>query len=305
MDSGLLQPLAKILLLVGVGVICRLLGIITKSGIEQLKVLILQVTLPIMLFVSMGRGSLSSLVHQGGLVFICGILVPLLGYVLGAGLGRLFRLSPEQASVVRVNVALSNTSFVGFPVCTALWGAAGSPFAVSYDAGMSLVLVVLAPWGYGRSSRTLPWREVFLNPVIWGALLGAAWSALGLPLSGWPADAIAILGDATMPLSLLLVGALAEPSKVRIGELLPLTAYLLGRLAVVPAAAWLLACGLKLADVPAAIVVMEAAMPASIVATVMAQQYDADTRLAATGAFLSVPLSFATIPLLAALTGIR
>ncbi len=305
MDSGLLQPLAKIMLLVAAGATCRMLGIITEPGVRQLEALVLQVTLPIMLFVSMGKGGLSSLVRQGGPMFVCGILVSLLGYVLGAGLGRLFRLSPEQASVVKVNAALSNTTFVGLPVCTALWGSAGSVLALTYDLGMSLVFFTLAPWGYGRSSRGLPWRQVCLNPMIWGGILGAVVSASGLRLSGWPVEAITILGDATIPLSLLLVGALAEPARIRIGTLLPLTAYLLGRLIVVPVAAWLLVCALRLATIPAAVVFLQSAMPASVVATVMARQYGADARLAATGAFLSVPLSFVTVPLLATIAGIR
>ena len=42
------------------------------------------------------------------------------------------------------------------------------------------------------------------------------------------------------------------------------------------------------------------AMPASVIVTVMAEEYGADAALASTGAFLSVLASLLTIPLVAA-----
>lgn len=298
---SLLQPMAEITILVTLGMACRTLGILSESGTKQLAALVMRIVLPAMIFVSLARSDLASMVQQGPVAFLAGAVVPIVGYAIGVLVARLLRLEPQQASVVRVNASFSNTAFVGIPVCTALWGVQGTVLAVLYDQGLNLPLLTLASWGYGMSSRKATWRQVLLNPLLWSAALGLAWALVGLGLDGWLANVLTTLSNATIPLSLLVAGAMIQPGSIPGRMVLPLTGYVLARLVLVPLGAWLLALAVGLQGVVAGVIILQAAMPASVMATLMAEQYGADARLAATGAFLSVLLSFITLPLLAML----
>ena len=299
--ESLLPPLTQIAFLVAVGALARMKGILSNTGTRDMSRLILSVTLPIMLFVSGTQSNLGDLARQGTIVFLAGILCPLLGFGIGALIAWLCKLSPSQTSVVRVGASLSNTAFVGIPVCAALWGAQGALLAAIYDQGINLPLLILAPLAYGQSSRTGLWRPLLLAPMVWGLALGILWNATGIALSPWIANPLNAIGNITLPLSLIMVGALAIPDEIGTQMVRPLLAFLSSRLVLVPVAVWLLVLLIGWRDTGASVIVLQAAMPASVTATVMAKEYGADSGLAASGAMLSIFLSLLTIPLIATL----
>jgi predicted permease len=295
-----LQILIEIALLVATGAVCRRLNVLNEAGTRQLSRLVLWITLPAALFISAAQSDLADLITYGPVAFAAGALVPLFGYAIGALTTRLLGLGSPQASVVRVNAAFSNTAFVGIPVCTALWGPKGALLAAFFDQGLTLPLFTLAPWGYGRSSNGQAWRQILTAPIVWGLVLGIAWNLLGLELWAWLEKPLDTLGSTTAPLSLMLVGAMARPAHVETRMASSLVAYLGTRLILVPAAVLVVMLALGLGGLGAAITVVMSAMPASVIATVMAEEYGADAALAGTGAFLSVLVSLLTIPLVAA-----
>ena len=300
LHESLWQPLIQIALLVGIGGLCRLTGILSDRGTSEIGNLVLRVTLPVLLFVAGTRSDLLTLARAGPLVVLAGVLVPLVGYGIGALTARLFKLPAGQASIVRVNASLSNTAFVGIPVCTALWGAQGALLAALFDQGLNLPLFTLAPLEYGRASQKATWRWLVMSPMIWGLVLGVLWNLSGLGFPPWIAAPLGAVGDITLPLSLILIGALAVPSGLKAG-IKPLAAFLLSRLVFVPLIVWILTLAIGFRGVAAWVTVIQSAMPASVTATVMAKEYGADSELAATGALYSVVLSLLTIPLIVAI----
>ncbi len=299
--ASLLPPLIQIALFVAIGAFARIKGILTSAGTQELCRLIMSVTLPIMLFVTGAQTDLADLARQGALVFLAGILCPFLGFGIGALIAWLFRLGPSQTSVVRVGASLSNTAFVGIPVCAALWGSQGALLAALYDQGINVPLLILAPLAYGRSSRSHAsvWRPLLLAPMIWGLALGILWNLSHLPLPSWAANPLTTIGGITLPLSLVVVGAMAIPDEVGTRIARPLLAFLSARLVFVPLAVWLLMLLIGWHETGASVIVLQTAMPASVMATVMAKEYGADATLAASGAMLSVLGALVTIPLIA------
>jgi predicted permease len=294
------QPLTQVTFLVAVGVFCRRVGILSDATVGGLSKLVLQVTLPILLFISGAHSDLQDLAFQGPVVFLAGILIPCLGYGVGAVIAYLFKLSVRQASVIRVGASLSNTAFVGIPICTALWGTQGALLAALFDQGINVPLLTLAPLEYGRTSH-LAWRPLLLSPMAWGLVAGILWNLSGWGIAPWADAPLSVLGNVTFPLSLILVGALTVPGGMQMSMLKPLAAFLSSRLVLVPMLVWGLTLLLGLHGTGAAVAVMQSAMPASVTATVMAGEYGADAHLAASAALLSVILSLVTIPIIAAM----
>ncbi len=304
-DAGLVQPIAALLILVGIGLLCRALGVITEAGQKQLTRLVMNVFVPVMLFMAGLNSDPARLARDSGLVFLAGLFLPLLGYALGALVARAARLSSAHASVVRVSASLCNTAFVGIPVCTALWGPQGALLAAVYDQALNFPLLTLAPMEYGAKQGRAPWRDLFLTPILWGLVFGVACKLIGVALPAWAVNPLNMVGSATLPLSLILVGSLALPERVGRGMARPLAAVVGSRLIVVPLAALALVSLLGLRGVAAGVMVLQTAMPASVLATVMAKEYKADADLAAAGALMTVLLSAVTLPLIITLLSLR
>jgi predicted permease len=104
------------------------------------------------------------------------------------------------------------------------------------------------------------------------------------------------LGQGTTPLVLLALGVALRPSAVRDSRV-PLTAALLLKLGVTPLAMLALgrACGLH--GEVAAIGVLQGAMPAAVMASVLSEINDLDGDFAVAAVFVTTILSAVTIPL--------
>jgi malate permease and related proteins len=302
-QAGAWQPLLQVVFLAGVGAACRLTGILKDSSISDLGKLVLMITFPVMLFVTGAQSDLVVLLRQGPVVLLAGIFVPLAGYAIGAAVSRGLRLPARQASVVRVTAACSNTAFVGIPLCTALWGLEGTLLAALFDLGLNAPLLTLPALDYGRSAKSVPWKQIVFSPMVWGLILGLLWNWLGPELPQWAATPLTALGSVTLPLSLVLVGAMAASSKVHVGQIRPLGALLASRLVLAPLAAWAITLIIGFHGTGAAVIVLQSAMPASVAATVMAKEYGGDADLASAGALLTVVLCLVTVPIMAALVG--
>ena len=302
-NSAATEPLVQVVFLAGTGVFCRLSGILGEESVRDLSKLVLQVTLPLLLFVTGVQSNLSRLFHQGLVVVTAGVFVPLLGYGVGALVSRILRLSDRHSSVVRVTASLSNTAFIGIPLCTAFWGAEGTLMAALFDFGLNVPLLTLPPLEYGRGATSMPWRILVFSPLVWGLILGLSCNWAGLAMPAWAATPLGVLGKVTLPLSLVLVGALVAPTKIGADLLKPLAALLVSRLVLAPLATWILIRALGLHGTGAAVIVLQTAMPASVAATVMAKEYGGEASLAAACALLSVGFALLTVPLIAA--GIR
>lgn len=301
LDLNLLQPLATVLILVGLGMVCRVAGLISDAGQRDISALVLKVFVSIMLFMAGLQGDPGVLARQGPLVAVAGLAFPYMGFGLGALTARLFRLPARQASVVRVSASLCNTAFVGIPVCTALWGAEGALLAAIYDQFLNIPLLTVPPLEYGQGRGQPAWRSLLLAPMMWGLVLGVGWNLLGLGIPTWVEAPLTLVSSATLPLSLILVGSLAIPSQMGAGMLRPLAAFLSSRLVIVPLAALAVVTLLGARGIGAGVAVLQAAMPASVMATVMAKEYQADANLASAGALLSIVLSVITLPVMATL----
>jgi len=118
-------------------------------------------------------------------------------------------------------------------------------------------------------------RNTIIHPVVLPVLAGMAWNALGLPLPAVADEILQTLGQAVVPLCLVLIGmslayyGVQGAVKTAIGlsvlKLLVLPALVLG------VAHW----GFHLHGMPLAVVVMMAAMPIGSNALIFAQRYHA------------------------------
>ena len=228
-------------------------------------------------------------------------------------------LPPAGPSVRAISAVFGNSVQVGIPMAAALFGETGLAIHLAIVSLHALVLLSLATTlvelDIARASHvdthlatTLlnTARNTIIHPVVLPVLIGMTWNVAGLPVPEVADEILQTLGQAVVPLCLVLIGmslayyGVQGAAKVAVG-LSVLKLLVLPSLVLV-VAHW----GFHLTGVPLAVVVMMAAMPIGSNALIFAQRYhalEAETTAAtvfSTLAFaLTAPLWLAVLGLLA------
>jgi predicted permease len=305
----LATPFLTILFLLLVGVALRRWRLITLDGARQMTSLVLNVTLPPLIFVALATEITPAEFSRTPLLVVMGFVCPLIGYAVSAAIGRLPLFPPARRSTLQAAVGMLNTTFVGYPVCQGLLGSRGLFYAVLYDAGFTLLMSTLSiwfmSWSSQRGTRSLAdsLRDLARSPLMWSVTLGVTWGVLGWPMPAWFRVPLHTLGQATTPLALLAVGALVRSTEhstatpqYRVQLRWQLVILTIARLIVVPALVWALVLLLRVEHTAAAVIVLQTAMPTAVATTAMAEQYGGDSAFASAGVILSTFLSVLTLP---------
>ena len=288
-------------------------GLLAETMEEPLSKLTIQVAIPCTLFLSCLRYMNAELLKEVGWLLLLPLVSMLIAWGLAAAAARLFRIERERRGLFCVVFALSNSIFIGLPLCQSFFGDAALPFVTLYfpcNTLMFWTFGVAALSADGGQPYKLAWgavRRVFSPPLL-AAIAGTA-----VALAGWkPPEflnfietAIEYVGGLTTPLSLLIVGAMLSRmgrDAFRLGK--AGTVALLGRFLVVPALTLglcLLARHLGLADMPdtammVSVFTLEAAMPVMNQAVIMARVCRADHALSARLLTASCLLGFVLLP---------
>ncbi|HYQ15517.1 MAG TPA: AEC family transporter, partial [Polyangiaceae bacterium] len=210
---------------------------------------------------------------------------------------RALELDASQTTALFLATALGNTSFLGFPLCSALLGESSLPLAVVYDQlGSFLLLSIVAPLALAKvsaGSRATPGqlaRRVLLFPPFVALLLAI------LPLP-WPPALQPVLSAAAAPLVPLAIFAVGL--KLSFSPPRPARAFALGlglKLLLFPCIGWLLARALGAQGLVLKVAVLESAMPTMITAGAMLMAYDVASDLAAAFVSWGLILSLLSVP---------
>jgi predicted permease len=311
---GIAIPFLTILILLLTGTALRRWGMVTRKGASEMTRLVLNVTLPPLILITLATEITPAELSRAPLLVGMGILGPLVGYLVAAGLGTLPGLSSGRRATLQATIGMLNTTFVGYPVCRALLGDQGLLYAVLYDAGFTLVMSTLSVWlmswssrnGTGKFSESA--RDLLRSPMLWSVVVGLTWGAFGWPMPEWIRMPLGTLGQATTPLALLTVGMLAapttphsmecdvEPTPRRAVERLQLGLLTAARLLVTPALMWVLMVLLRIDRAAAAVIVLQTAMPSAVASAALSEQYGGDSTFAATAVVATTFLSLLTLP---------
>jgi predicted permease len=273
--------------------------------------------MPALLFRTTARIDLGALPWSTLAVYF-GPLVVLLLAVYGWQRAR-GGLPTAGPGVRAITACFGNTVLLGIPIAAALFGDLGLTLHVAIVSVHALtilsILTVLveldlararsrdaaggAPHGLWRTLRSTV-RSTVVHPVVTPLAVGVAWNLLGLPIPEPADEALKLLGQAGVPLALVVLGlsfadqrgdALRQAAGSTPGLaaakllLLPALVYAAGR--------W----GAGLDGVPLAVVVMCAALPTGANALIFAQRYDTLVGEVAVATVASTLAFVATAPL--------
>lgn len=162
---------------------------------------------------------------------------------------------------------------------------------------VNIIAVVALAWWSGQrvTARTIA-RNLARNPIILATLAGALTNLSGVPLPGFVANALEILGGVALGLGLLCVGG---GLVLQLQGAYPVTVILTDALKLLglPTLTWLLCRWMGVSEHMTVAACFFAALPAAPNAYIMARQLGGDARLMASIITTQTLLSMVTVPL--------
>lgn len=270
-----------------------LLSRLTQVDVRTMARVIFNVLSPALVFTLMVTSTLS-LADFGRMALFC-VLVTVAAALASAAVGKALHL--DRASLIGfvLAVAFSNSGNYGLPVVMFAFGREALTHASVYFVTSSILMYTAGVFLAASGRRTL--RESFVGiakvPAVWGVLAAAVVMIGGLQVPEPLMRPVSLLTDASLPMMLLVLG-------MQLGQAglpehrAPLAAAVLLSLLVTPAIAIALASAL-LAGPAFQAGVLQASMPAAIVTTIIALEFDVAPRFVTSVVFLSTLLSPITL----------
>ncbi len=294
-----LQQMLVILFAVATGYLAHRLGYLNAQVDKKLSKLITHITIPAL--------TLASVINTEGptleeikSVFLVILLFYGLSLILSMVLSPVIGGTALQKGVWRFSLVISNAAFIGYPVIEGLLGSEGLFYAVIMVLPMTILNFTLAPIMVGGGQAQFSWRKILTSGTVCAVL------ALAITLTGYRPPALIgamtdIVGDVTIPLSLLVLGSLLAdmPAKSVLSSprLWVMTAI---RLLAMPAILALILGLLPINDTLMKVAVLQIGMPVALNGSAMCMEYGGDTETMARGVFLTTVLCILTIPVVAA-----
>ena len=317
--------LLGLFLLIGAGILAARLRILPKEASPYFSTLLLKITLPCTIFISLATKEYDpSFIKDSLLTLGIGLIAFPAMQLLGSAGARLLRVPEGKRGIWAYCCAYPNTGFMGFPICLALFGAEGLALAVIYNITFNIYVYSIGAMaiagdgagdagdaagaasasgsagGQGAPAGRPSLKKVLFTGINFSVLLSLIFYFGRIPVPGPAVIPLTHLSNITTPLSMLITGIAIGQS--RGAELFS------DRDAWTASAARLLICPLLrfavLSHLPirnrmiVSVVSVIMGMPVPGVTTVLAETYHGNLSMAAKLSLLTNLLSMVTIPLI-------
>lgn len=301
MDAGIVLLQVTILFIVlGVGLIARKTKVISDQGIGDISSLVVQVTSPALVLASFQFEYSNDLARIMGIIAIGALLIHLIPLLIGKLIFGKSKMDVNQKTVLWFASVFANASFMGYPVLQSVLGDTGVLLGSMYVLMFNLFAFSVGIGMFTGQARLKQMLKSMINPGIIATVGGLLLFLLRIKLPALIQQPLAIIGSATTPLSMLVVGA--RLGDIRLKEafsggwrfylsialrnlVYPLIVVLICRLLAVPLTAM-------------AVLALQTAMPVATMTSLFAEKYDGDKPTASRIIFVSTLFSLITVPLI-------
>ena len=300
--SAVLLALAPIFALIVLGYGLRIFRILDDGFWRPAEHLTYMVLFPALLISSVAEANLSGMpllelikAHGTAILMLLGLTVaatPLLRSIDGRAFSSVFQGVQRPNTYVALAAAGSMYGQTGIALA-AFCATIVVPMVNVYSA---IGMVVWAHPGGDQSRTKLIAKAIATNPLVLSCVIGGLLNWSGIGLTPVLASTLKILGQASLSLGLLVVGAGIDLSTLH-AHRRPLVLTCLGKLIALPALVGLIGRFLGVDTVPLEVAVLYAAVPTSASSYVMARQMNGDPGLMAAIITCTTLAAFVTMPL--------
>jgi predicted permease len=300
-----LESVAKLLVLVLPGFLAVKGRLFSEEAQVYFSKLLTVVTLPCTIFTAFvsKTGDSSILLNLGICLVICIFLL-----LVSAGMGSLAFIKMKDSPSKRVFITgcyLNNCGFMGIPVVQAFFPGQKDAlmYTVMFMTAFNIIAYSYSVYVISGNRKFITLRHALFNPPNIALYLSLPFFLSGFKLPDFITSPVAMIGDLTTPLSMIIIGIRLGAS--RLGNLwksagvwfcsfIKLFACpLLALVVLMPLCRYL---GLN--RVMAVTVFAISAMPVAAMVSVFAEMYKSDTEGGANSVLLSTMLSVISIPVI-------
>ena len=300
---AVVSQVTVLFLLIVTGILTKKLGIVTDKVNRELGRLIMNVTLPAFIIVSMNyEFSYETLLKSMNLLVIS-FCVYAFAILMSKIMVKLLKLKQPRVDIYEYVMTFSNVGYMGYPVVAIVFGKVGVFYAAIYNLSFNLLI-----WTYGihlmrRSQRSVALsmeerlKNIF-NPGLVAVVLGFVMFLTSFKLPETLFKTLDMIGSTTTPLSMMFIGFLLAELEFKdlFSDFKDYIVIAL-RLLVIPSLVGVFLWKIGMTGYVLGIPVLITAMPAAANAAVFAELYGNDAVLASKLIFISTLLSVVTIPL--------
>lgn len=264
------------------------------SGAERLVYFVL---FPPLLFVAINGakfsiGDAAQFVAAGVITFCISVAI--------AFLARPLLKPPPDVFAACVQTGFRYNSYIGLALAASLWGAKGVALFALLIAFCIPLANIAAVYALAKHQELHIGRELVRNPLIIATMAGLASNLIGLTLPDVVSTFFMRLGNASLALGLLCIGAGLKLSAAR-SVTGTLTYFTVLKLVGVPLIAWVLIVTMKLNAFEAAVLLLFSALPTASSAYILATRMGGNGAPVAAIVSAQTLLSMLTLPLVVAL----
>lgn len=299
--SAIVYPIIMLFIAIFVGYIAVKTGYMQVEIRKFISTILVKITLPLLILTSLLEKDVTSdTVGNVALAALSAVVVTILLGALGFGTARLFGLKEPTKSVHAVLSGGGNVGFLGYPIVFAVFGEEALFYAVIYGTVNDAIFWTLGVYLMNRAGGKLVGKDALkklLNPSTIAFFIGFPLMLLGVKLPPILQDAFSGIGGLTTYLSMIFIGmtlAMIDIRKMykRVSMLAPAAIKMI----IAPILATLLFVRLGINHLAIGAIVLEIAMPAQTVTSIIASEADSDEVYAAEYIFFSTVLSLVTLP---------
>ncbi len=301
------QVMVPILVIVGAGYLLRR---ITDFDLRPLSRVSLYLLSPALIFSSLVEAEIS----QGQTWRIIAFSVLLVGIMaaLTQAVGIALSFSRETNTALMLSTMFTNTGNYGLPLALFAFGQRGFEGAILFFVVQATLVQTLGIYmaSSGRGGSRAGLATLFKMPQLYavGAALLLRW--IGPDLVTQPGTVaadlyrgISLMGDATIPLLLVILGAELARAQVDMGDATSISTALAIRLLAAIPISYGLAYALGLDDLTTKLAVVLGSMPTAVNVSLLALEFDIRPKLVSSIVIVSTTLSFVTLTILLGFLG--
>ncbi|MEA3305622.1 MAG: AEC family transporter [Candidatus Omnitrophota bacterium] len=310
-----LQVLSKVGVLftaLFIGAFARHKSILTGDSTKSLAKVVIVITLPFLYFHSLATQFTRELFGKIWPLPLFAICLIGAAYAMARFISRFINLDSRGRATFIYLSTFTNCGFLAIPIASTLYGAEGVMRVVFFNVGFNLLYWTLGVWTLKSSNPDLPQVETgiyslpknLVNSGTIGLFAGAIAGFTALKIPSFLLDSANIMGSATIPLALLVVGSIMSKGEIRKLRTYKnaLVCVVIIRLIAIPLLALFVTNFFdSLPPLSRAIIVLQSAMPSASTTPIFTARFGGDSQLASAGVFATHACSIITIPLFIAL----
>ncbi|MCK8827456.1 AEC family transporter [Natroniella acetigena] len=285
-------------LVLALGFAIRKFNLVNENLNENLSNIVLYISLPALILISMNYEFSIERLIQIRNVFLIGLGIFVTLILISYLMVNFMDSKQDKKSIYQFMVVFGNTAFIGFPIIEVIFGTEGIFLAAIYNLVVNIFI-----WTFGiiimnQEERGFSFRNL-LNPGILAVILGFLIFLFSVEIPASINNVLEMLGATTTPLALIVVGStLSQIELSGVFSNFKLWLITLLKQLIIPVVVFFVLNILAVNPLIISVSVILTGMPVAALTAIFAEKFTDNSALASEGVFLSTLLSLLTIPLL-------